>query len=185
MRYSTPPGYTGARVWWRVVGEELSITARTHSGDLSEIWRHRLSTPGVPQIIDASCPGHPDGRSVHQPRLQPHSEAEIAFVGIGPGAGRWLKEAGPAGAVRIRAKVARAVELATVIGSDQVDQALGLAAGGRFADDDLGSILEHLVASKPTEEVVRANEADSVQSGTIAWQALGQQSTVTRKLTED
>ncbi|MFE7712029.1 hypothetical protein ACFU6I_41190 [Streptomyces sp. NPDC057486] len=61
------------------------------------IWRHQLSTPGVPQIIDAHYPDHPDGRSVHQPRLQPRSEAEVAFVGIGPGAGRWLKEAGPAG----------------------------------------------------------------------------------------
>ncbi|WP_326779215.1 Mu transposase domain-containing protein [Streptomyces sp. NBC_01445] len=37
VRYSTPPGYTGARVWCRVVGEEPSITARTSSGDLSEI----------------------------------------------------------------------------------------------------------------------------------------------------
>ncbi|MFM9634549.1 MULTISPECIES: hypothetical protein [Streptomyces] len=101
-------------------------------------------------------------------------------MGIGPGAGRWLKEAGPAGGVRIRAKMARAVERATVIGSDQVDQALGPAAtAGRFADDDLLSILEHLA------EVVRANEAHSVQSGTIAWQALDQQSTETRKLTED
>ncbi|MFI6409909.1 Mu transposase domain-containing protein [Streptomyces sp. NPDC050548] len=124
VRYSTPPGYTGARVWCRVVGEELSITARTNSGDLSEIWRHQLSTPGVPQIIDAHYPGHPDGRSIHQPRLRPRSEAEIAFVGIGPGAGRWLKEAGPAGAVRIRAKMARAVELATVLGNDKVDQPL-------------------------------------------------------------
>ncbi|MFF5298263.1 hypothetical protein ACFY5F_02780 [Streptomyces sp. NPDC013161] len=106
-------------------------------------------------------------------------------MGIGPGAGRWRKEAGPAGAVRIRAKKARAVELAIVIGSDQVDQAFGLAAAGRCADDDLVSILEHLAASKPTEEVVRAKEAHSVQSGTIAWQALGKQSTATRKLTED
>jgi hypothetical protein len=134
VRYSTPPGYTGVRVWCRVVGEELSITARSNSGDLSEIWRHQLSTPGVPQIIDEHYPDHPDGRSIHQPRLQPRSEAELAFVGIGPGAGRWLKEAGPAGAVRTRAKIARAVELATVLGNDKVDQALGLAAtAGRFA----------------------------------------------------
>ncbi|WP_442818812.1 Mu transposase domain-containing protein [Streptomyces sp. NBC_01320] len=37
VRYSTPPGYTGVRVWCRVVGEELSITAGTNSGDLSDI----------------------------------------------------------------------------------------------------------------------------------------------------
>ncbi|MBC9719546.1 hypothetical protein H9Y04_44345 [Streptomyces sp. TRM66268-LWL] len=150
VHYSTPPGYSGAKVWCRVVGEEPSITARTNSGDLLEIWRHQLSTPGVPQIIDEHYPDHPDGRSIHQPRLQPRSEAEIAFVGIGPGAGRWLKEAGPAGATRIRAKMARAVELATVPGNDKVDQALGLAATtGRFADDDL------------------------LSNGTIGWQALG------------
>ncbi|WP_427925162.1 hypothetical protein [Streptomyces sp. cg40] len=107
-------------------------------------------------------------------------------MGIGPGAGRCFKEAGPAGAVRIRAKTARAVELATGIGSDQVDQALGPAATvGRLTDDDPVSVLEHLAVSKPTEEVVRANEAHSVQSGTTAWQALGQQSTATRTLTED
>ncbi|MFH8491954.1 hypothetical protein [Streptomyces longisporoflavus] len=157
-----------------VVGEELSVTARTKPGDLSEVWRHHLSTPGVPQIIDQHYPDHLDSRSIHQPRLQPRSEAEIAFVGIGPGAGRWLKEAGPAGATRSRAKMTRAVELTTVLGNDKVDQALGLAATAeRFADTDLLSILGHLADSKPAGEVVRADESHSVQNGTIGWQALG------------
>ena len=44
---------------------------------------------------------------------------------------------------------------------------------GRFADDDVISILEHIAASTLAEQVVRADEADSVQSGTIGWQALG------------
>ncbi|WP_405676448.1 hypothetical protein OG292_17475 [Streptomyces sp. NBC_01511] len=160
VRYSTPPGCTGAKVWCRVVGEELSITGRTNSGDLSEIWRHQPSTPGVPQIIDEHYPDHPDGHGIHQPRLRPRPEAEIAFVGIGPGAGRRRKEAGPAGATRIRAKMARAVELATGLGNDRVDQAPGLAAtAGRFADDDLVSVLGHIADSKPAGEVVRAGEA--------------------------
>ncbi|MCX4580438.1 hypothetical protein OHB41_46255 [Streptomyces sp. NBC_01571] len=121
---------------------------------------------------------HPDGRSVHQPRLQPCSEAEVAFVGIGPGVGRWLKEAGPAGASRIRAKMAHAGELTAVLGSHRVDQSLGLAAAaGRFAEDDLVSILEHIAAGKPVGQVVRADEAHSVQNGTVAWQALGRQHT--------
>jgi hypothetical protein len=127
VRYSTPPGYTGARVWCRVVGDELSITARTNSGDLPEIWRHQLSTPGVPQIIDAHYPDHPDGCSVHQPRLQPRSAAEIAFVGIGPGPGAGSRKPAPPGRPG-SAKMAHTVELATVLGSDRVDQALGLAA---------------------------------------------------------
>jgi hypothetical protein len=123
-------------------GRRGTVHHRPHPlGDLSRIWRHQASIPRVPPIIDEHYPDHPDGRSVRQPRLQPRSEAEIAFVGIGPGSGRWLQEAGPAGATRIRAKMPRAVELATVLGNDRVDQTLGLAAtAGRFADGDLLSI---------------------------------------------
>ncbi|MFF2432034.1 hypothetical protein [Streptomyces mirabilis] len=82
--------------------------------------------------------------------------------------------------------MARAVELATILGSSKVDQALGLAAAaGRFADDDLLSILEHIAASTPAGEIVRTDESHSVQSGTIAWQALGQQSMASRESTAD
>lgn len=42
VRYSTPPGHVGSKVWCRVVGEELVITARTGTG-LAEIARHRVS----------------------------------------------------------------------------------------------------------------------------------------------
>ena len=40
VRYSTPPGHAGTRVWCRVAGEELVITARTGRG-AAEITRHR------------------------------------------------------------------------------------------------------------------------------------------------
>ena len=61
-----------------------------------------------------------------------------AFLELGEGAARWLIEAAAAGAQRVRAKMARAVELAALVGAARVDQALGLAAiTGRFADDDL------------------------------------------------
>ncbi|MFG2480805.1 hypothetical protein [Streptomyces fagopyri] len=56
---------------------------------------------------------------------------------------------------------------------------------GRFADEDLLSILEHIAAGEPAGEVVRADEAHSVQSGTIGWQALGQQSTAAGKSRDD
>ena len=36
VRYSTPPGHAGTRVWCRAAGEELVITAR---GDLTAIAR--------------------------------------------------------------------------------------------------------------------------------------------------
>ncbi|MFC4011290.1 IS21 family transposase [Nonomuraea purpurea] len=173
VRYSTPPGHVGAKVWVRVVGEELVITARTGT-DLTEIARHVVSTPGSPQILDEHYPGHPQGRSIHAPKPKPRSEAEIAFLAIGPGAHRWLTEAGPAGASRIRAKMARAVELATVLGIERVDEALGLAAiAGRFADDDLPAILDHLADHQAAGEVVRVDESHSIQPGTSGWQALG------------
>ena len=51
--------------------------------------------------------------------------------------------------------MARAVELAAVVGAGQVDAALGLAAiAGRFADGDLASIIDHLAAEREVGEVV-------------------------------
>lgn len=96
VRYSTPPGFLGQRVWCRVAGNELVITARTGRG-LAEITRHRLSTPGSPRILDEHYPDHPDGNRLRQPRPRPRTEAEVAFVAIGDGAERWLTEAAAGG----------------------------------------------------------------------------------------
>lgn len=46
VRYSTPDGHQGSKVWVRVVGDELVVTAQAAAG-LAEIARHRLSTPGT------------------------------------------------------------------------------------------------------------------------------------------
>jgi hypothetical protein len=71
--------------------------------------------------------------------------------------------------------MARAVELATILGTGKVDEALGLAAAaGRFGDEDLPSILDHLAASRPPGDLVRVDETHSVQPGTGGWQAMGQ-----------
>ena len=118
VRYSTPPGHAGTRVWCRVAGEELVITARTGRG-AAEIARHRLSVPGSPQICDEHYPHHPGGNGPRQPRPRPRTEAEAAFLAIGDGAQRWLAEAAASGAARIRSKMARAVELAAVVGADK------------------------------------------------------------------
>src|SRR6266487_1318447 len=151
VRYSTPPGWRGQRVWCRVVGEEeeLVIVGRgVHGGGLEEVWRHRLATPTEPAVLDEHYPHHPNGRSIHAPKPRPRTPEEIAFLSIGEGAHRWLVEAAALGATRARAKTARAVELATALGPDRLDQALGLAAtAGRFADDDLPSILDHLATT--------------------------------------
>jgi hypothetical protein len=71
--------------------------------------------------------------------------------------------------------MARAVELAAVLGAERVDEALGLAAiAGRFADDDLPAIVDHLSDHRAVGELVRADETHSAQPGTASWQALGQ-----------
>jgi hypothetical protein len=99
----------------------------------------------------------------------------VAFLDPGEGAHRWLVEAAAAGAARVRSKMARAVELATIVGTQRVDQALGLAAiAGRCDEHDLASILDHLALSGAPGDVVVADEQHSAQPGTGSWHRLGQ-----------
>jgi transposase len=173
VRYSTPRGHVGTEVWCRVDGEELVIVARSPKG-LAEIARHELSTPGVPRIADEHYPDHPPGNGPHQRPLRPKDEAERAFLVLGDGAERWLREACGSGVARIRTKMAGAVELACLVGATVVDRALGMAAlSGRFGEGDVASIVEHLERGAPAEELVRPDEAYSTQAGTSAWEGLG------------
>jgi transposase len=173
VRYSTPDGHQGAEVWCRVVGEELVIVGRSAKG-LVELVRHGLSTPGHPQILDEHYPHHPGGNGPRPPRIAPRSEAEIAFCAIGEGATRWLVEAAAVGAARIRSKMAEAVELAALVGGERVEEALGMAAiAGRFGEGDLVSILDHIEAGRGGLELIRADEAHSVQPGTASWEGFG------------
>jgi hypothetical protein len=182
VRYSTPPGHVGRRVWCRVHGGELVVVARTPAG-LAEICRHELSTPGSPRIANAHYPAHPGGNEPRRPVPAPRTAAEQAFLAVGDGARTWLIEAAAAGAVRIRTKMAAAVELAAVLGPALVDAGLALAAAhARFAEDDLASICDHLTRQARTstggddvpDVVVRADERYSVQPGTLGWAAFGQ-----------
>ena len=60
------------------------------------------------------------------------------------GAERWLIKAAAAGAQRVRRKMAEAVDLAKLHGTEEVDRALrACAEAGRFGDGDLASILAH------------------------------------------
>jgi transposase len=173
VRYSTPPGHVGSRVWCRIVGDELAITAMTAAG-ATEIARHRLSTPGNPQVLDEHYPNHPGGNGPRPPRPRARTKAEAEFLAIGEGAHDWLVEAAASGASRVRSKMARAVELAAVVGAANVDQALGLAAAaGRFAEHDLASILDHLGSAGDPADVVRADETHSAQPGTGPWGRFG------------
>src|SRR5215469_6804992 len=173
VRYSTPPGHVDTRVWCRVVGEELVIVAMTPAG-LAEIARHPLSTPGNPRVLDEHYPHHPGGNHPRPPRPRPRTKAEADFLAIGDGAHAWLIEAAATGTARVRAKMARAVEFAAILGADRVDQALGLAAAaGRFDEADLGSILDHLAVNGHPGDLVRADETHSAQPGTSSWRRFG------------
>lgn len=173
VRYSTPRAFVGAEVWVRVAGDEIVIVARTETG-LAEIARHPRSTPGQPRIDDAHYLDHPAGRGTHSPRPRPVDPAECAFLALGAGARTWLIEAAASGATRVRAKMARAVELAALVGREQVDVALGVAAtAGRFAEADLPSILDHLAGREPGRALTALDEAFPVQPGAAAWDVLG------------
>ncbi len=173
VRYSTPDGHQGTEVWCRVVGEELVIVGRGAKG-LVELVRHALSTPGHPQILDEHYPHHPAGNGPRPPKIRPRSEAQVAFCAIGEGATRWLVEAAAVGTARIRTKMAEAVELATLVGGERVEEALGMAAiAGRFGEGDLVSILDHIEAGRGGLELIRADEAHSIQPGTGSWEGFG------------
>jgi transposase len=188
VRYSTPPGLTGAEVWVRADGDELVIVADLAAlplrpdwaGDgppgLAEVARHRLSVPGNPQITLAHYPGRPqreDG-TPRPPRVKAVTGAEEAFLAIGGGARAWLIEAAAAGASRVRAKMAEAVELAALAGTAAVDAALGTAAlAGRFGDGDLLSIAGCQAAVPAGGPVTVPDEEHSAQPGTAAWAGFG------------
>lgn len=173
VRYSVPRAFVGAEVWVRVSGDEVVIVARTGAG-LAEIARHPRSTPGRPRIDDAHYLDHPAGRGSRGARPRPVDPGEIAFLALGAGAETWLVEAAASGTVRVRSKMARAVELAALVGREQVEGALALAAGaGRFAEGDLASILDHLAAREPGAALPALDEAFSVQPGTGAWASFG------------
>lgn len=171
VRYSTPPGHVGREVWTRVAGEELIVTARTTAG-LREVARHRLSTPGNPRIDLAHYPDHPQDPTgaPRPPKARARTQAEAAFLDLGPGAHAWLVEAAAIGAQRIRTKMAEAVELAALMGAAAVNDALAVAAtAGRFADGDLLSILTYHGAGIVDAGVAVADDQHALQSGTSGW----------------
>jgi transposase len=175
VRYSTPPGLVGREVWVRADGEELVITANLPAG-LTEVARHRLSTPGNPRIDLSHYPDHPqqpDG-SPKPPQPKGRSLEEKAFLALGPGAHSWLIEAAAVGAQRVRSKMTAALELAALVGTGPVDASLGVAAAaGRFAEGDLLAIVTHRANGASIASLVVADDAHSVQPGTSGWASFG------------
>ena len=171
VRYSVPHELIEETVWAREQSDELVVVHVGKNGP-REVARHRLSTPGRPQIIEEHYPPRPEGALARTPR--PANEQEEAFLRIGAGAQRWLIEAAAAGTSRLKAKMVDALALASLYGADELERALATAArSSRFGEGDLASILNRQpCAGTPVPELALASESHSLQPGTSAWEAL-------------
>ena len=173
-QYSVPHTLLGQSVWVRVHGrgpDEQVVIVHTSDAGPVEVARHARATPGSPQLLQAHFGPQPAGALARAPKARTAAEAQ--FLALGEGARLWLVEAAAAGTTKMHLKMAEAVTLAKLVGTDQVDQALGQAAvHGRFAEADLSSILDHH-ASGPTAGQRHAGEEASLTQGTAAWARLG------------
>jgi hypothetical protein len=171
--YSVPSTLVDERVWARADGSELVVVHADGADGPREIARHALTTPGRPSICEEHYPPRPTGALERKPRAR--SADEQAFLAIGPGAQRWLIAAAAAGTSRMRRKVAEAVALAKLHGTEAVDAALAAATdAGRFDDGDLAAILaHHQDGGRVIAFPARASEAQSLQRSTRAWEGFG------------
>jgi transposase len=172
-QYSVPHPLLGQTVWVRVHGRgDSERVVVVHVGETGpvEVARHARATPGSPQLADEHFPPAPAGALARAPK--PRTAAEREFLALGDGAGLWLTEAAAAGSTKMRVKMARAVATAKLVGTSEVDWALGHAAvHDRFAEADLASILAHR-ARTLTGPIHRAGEDHSLTQGTAGWAAL-------------
>lgn len=169
--YSVPSELVDERVWARVEGEELVVVHAEAPEGPREVARHQLTTPGQPRILAEHYPPRPAGALERRPR--PRSSEETAFLALGVGAEAWLVRAAATGAVRVRRKMAEAVDLAKLHGEAEVEQALAVCAQvGRFGEGDLAAILHHQ-RSGSHQAAVRASEQRTLQRSTAAWSGFG------------
>lgn len=164
-RYSVPHTHADTRVWVRDDADWVVVTAIDTGGPV-ELCRHGRVAAGEVSIIESHYPPRRD--ALHRPP-RATKPAEAAFLRIGAGAAQWLAEAAAVGTRGIDQKMADAVALCSIYGTDSVDVALGVAAAaGRFAERDLLSILTRAATAAPAR-----SETHSLQPGTAAWGQIG------------
>lgn len=133
-RYSVPGIFIGMRVEITVAGGALLVRAAG-----AEIARHRLVGPGEMSLLDAHY-----GRAARAPvrAIRPRTEAEIAFLGLGPVAAAFLRAAAAGGTSRLAGELGLIADLERAHGRDALVAALERAlAYGRFRAADIRSIL--------------------------------------------
>jgi hypothetical protein len=164
-RYSVPHRLAGTTVLARRAGEEIVIVAVDRDGP-KEVARHRAATSGQVVVVDEH---YPPRRATPERVPRATNEGEAAFLALGEGARRYLIEMAATGTRGIAERMAEASMVASAIGADRVDHALGIAAiAGRFEPGDLTSIL----ATAGTT-VHQVGEEHSLQQGTSAWEGFG------------
>lgn len=129
-----PAGLRGQRVDLVVDGTELVISQRG-----VPVARHRLVGPGELSLDDVHY-----GRSARPPvrALRPRSADEIAFLGLGLVAERFLRAAAAAGATRLHLELAEIVPLERSHGREALVAALERAlAFRRFGASDVRAVL--------------------------------------------
>jgi len=170
--YSVPSSLVDERVWARVDGSELVVVHADDPGGPREVARHELTTPGRPAIKDEHYPPRPAGALERLPSARNREEA--AFLELGPGAEAWLLKAAAAGAGRVRRKMAEAVDLAKLHGTEDVEQALAACAQAeRFGEGDLAAVLAHQQTAMVIAFPARAAEEQTLQRSTAAWEGFG------------
>lgn len=168
--YSLPHRLAGSSVWVRRGGDDIVITHLGPDGP-KEVARHLVTTPGNPRVDPDHFPPAPETPLERTAVAKTSAEAE--FLAIGEGAVLWLKEAGEIGVSRVRAKMAQAVSLSKLAGTEAVNWALGHAAvHDRFGEGDLVSILDHRAGASPVADR-SASEDHSLQAGTARWEGFG------------
>jgi hypothetical protein len=108
--------------------------------------------------------------------IRPTNKAEEEFLALGAGAALWLKEAAAAGTGKIRHKMERAVTLAKVLGTDEVDKGLGAAAvHQRFTHEDLLSIVNTGSAAGQAASTTHTvtDQGQWLSQGTSGWANFG------------
>ena len=132
VTYSFPHTLADEIVWVRVT-VSISSSPTAHRQAQSRSPATSVRHLGTPVIDDAHYPQRPEGPLNRVPRATCAAEAE--FLAIGDGTRTWLVEAAAAHTSRMKVKMAQAVTLARLHGTERLDWALDAAAlFGRFAD---------------------------------------------------
>jgi hypothetical protein len=131
-RYAVPEDYVGQQV--EIVAHEDLVVIR-HAG--AEIVRHVVVGPGEVALGSLASASRQPARGI-----RPRTAAEVAFIGLGPAAERFLRSAAAAGTQRLEHELTEIVELEAAWGRNGVIGALERATRfRRFKAADVRAIL--------------------------------------------